>query len=71
MAAAPAVRAAVRAAHEIHDRASFQHGQVARLRRRGFEMIGLPFVWAPALDLDAHEQLVARLAHALGTDGAS
>jgi hypothetical protein len=61
------VRAAVRAAHEIHHRASYQHGQVARLRRRGFEVLGLPFVWTPELDLDAHEQLVTRLAQMLGT----
>ena len=55
--------AAARAAHEIHARASYQHGQVARLRRRGFEVIGLPFVWAPALDLEALDHLVTRLEH--------
>jgi hypothetical protein len=65
------VAAAARAAHEIHHRASYQHGQVARLRRRGFEVIGLPFAWVSEVDLDAHEQLVTRLGHALDEDGAS
>lgn len=59
------VAAAVRAAHQVHARASYQHGQVTRLRRRGFEVLALPFVWAPALDLEALEHLVARLGHGL------
>jgi anion-transporting ArsA/GET3 family ATPase len=64
-ASAAAVAAAARAAHEVHARASYQHGQVTRLRRRGFEVLPLPFVWTPALDLDALDHLVARLDHGL------
>jgi anion-transporting ArsA/GET3 family ATPase len=63
--------ATARAARQVHARASYQHSQVTRLRRRGFEVFALPFVWAPALDLDAHGHLAARLGHALGRDGVS
>ncbi len=57
--------AAARAAREVHARGGYQHSQVARLRRHGFHVLGLPFVWTPALDLDALEVLVARLASGL------
>ncbi len=60
-----AVAAAAAAAREIHARGGYQHSQVARLRRHGFEVLGLPFVWTPALDLDALEMLVGRLAGGL------
>jgi anion-transporting ArsA/GET3 family ATPase len=56
------IGAAARAAREVHGRASFQHGQVTRLRKRGFEVLGLPFLWQPELDLDALGVLAARLA---------
>jgi anion-transporting ArsA/GET3 family ATPase len=54
--------AAARAAREVHGRASFQHGQVTRLRKRGFEVLGLPFLWQRELDLEALNVLAARLA---------
>jgi anion-transporting ArsA/GET3 family ATPase len=57
--------AAARAAREVHGRASFQHGQVTRLRRRGFEVLGLPFLWQGELDLDALRVLAARLERGL------
>ena len=44
---------AARAARTIHDRARFQHNQLARLRRRGFDVVGIPFVWEPHLELAA------------------
>jgi anion-transporting ArsA/GET3 family ATPase len=44
-------RSAALAARAVHDRARFQHGQVARLRRRGFAVLGIPFVFASKLDL--------------------
>jgi len=44
---------AVRAARAIHDRASFEHNQLARLRRRGLHVVGIPFVWEPHLELAA------------------
>ena len=53
--------AAARAAREVHSRASFQHGQVTRLRRRGFEVLALPFLWQPELDRDSLHTLAARL----------
>ncbi len=59
------VLAAARAAHEVHARGGYQHSQVARLRRHGFQVLGLPFIWTAALDLDSLEVLVARLASGL------
>jgi len=46
-------QSAVRAARAIHDRASFEHNQLARLRRRGLHVVGIPFVWEPHLELAA------------------
>jgi len=62
-ATADAVRAsAARAAQTVHERALFQHNQVARLRRRSFEVVGVPFVWGARMDLSA----VGRIAEQLG-----
>jgi anion-transporting ArsA/GET3 family ATPase len=55
-------RSAAQAARAVHDRARFQHNQVARLRRRSFEVLGVPFVFAAELDLPA----VRRIAEHLG-----
>jgi anion-transporting ArsA/GET3 family ATPase len=57
--------AAVRAASAVHDRARFQHNQLARLRRRSFDVVGLPFVWGTGLDLAAVEAIAARLARGI------
>ncbi len=57
--------AAAHAAREVHARAGFQHAQVTRLRRRGFEVVPLPFVWRGELDLDAIEELAAKLERGL------
>ena len=46
-------RAAVRAARTVHERSRFQHNQLARLRRRDFDVLGVPFVWGEGLDLEA------------------
>jgi anion-transporting ArsA/GET3 family ATPase len=46
-------RSALVAAHSVSDRARFQHNQLARLRRRKFEVIGVPFQFAAKLDLEA------------------
>jgi anion-transporting ArsA/GET3 family ATPase len=56
------VRSAALAARAVHDRARFQHNQVARLRRRHFEVLGVPFVFTAELDLAA----VRRIAEHLG-----
>jgi hypothetical protein len=45
--------AAAHAARAVHDRAGFQHSQVARLRRREFEVVGVPFLWGSELDVGA------------------
>ncbi|MGO9490423.1 MAG: ArsA family ATPase [Solirubrobacteraceae bacterium] len=59
------LESAVRAAREVHDRAAFQHGQVARLRRRGFEVLGVPFLWGAQLDLEALRHVATRLGQGL------
>jgi anion-transporting ATPase len=61
-----AVRAAAaNAARTVHERARFQHNQVARLRRRSFEVIGVPFLWGAELDLPAVERVSELLARKL------
>ena len=58
---AAVVRSAALAARAVHDRAGFQHNQLARLRRRGFEVLGVPFVFAAELDLAAVRRIAERL----------
>jgi hypothetical protein len=55
------VAAAARVARTVHDRSRFQHNQVARLRRRSFEVLGVPFVWGTGLDLEAVRGIAERL----------
>jgi anion-transporting ArsA/GET3 family ATPase len=57
--------AAVRAAETVHRRARFQHNQLARLRRREFEVVGVPFLWAPQLDEAAVGAIATRLERSL------
>ncbi len=54
--------AALQAARAVHDRARFQHNQLARLRRRQFDVIGVPFVWEARLELDGIGKIADRLA---------
>ncbi len=65
---ASVIAAAVHAAHEVHDRARFQHGQVARLRRRGLSVLSVPFVWGGALDLEGLQGIASRLERGLGSN---
>ena len=60
-AQAALLRAAAHAAISVHERASFQHGQVARLRRRGLDVIGVPFQFSPELDVAALEGIADQL----------
>ncbi len=53
---------AARAARAVHDRARFQHNQLARLRRRSFDVVGIPFVWGAKLDLADVGAIATRLA---------
>jgi len=55
-------RSAVLAAGAVHVRARFQHNQLARLRRHGFQVLGIPFQFGAELDLPA----VWRIAEHLG-----
>ncbi len=58
-------RSAALAAQAVHDRARFQHNQVARLRRRSFEVVGVPFAWGAAMDLPAIERVAEQLGRRL------
>jgi anion-transporting ArsA/GET3 family ATPase len=57
--------AAGHAARAVHERARFQHNQVARLRRRDFEVIGVPFLWRATLELQALGTIADQLARKL------
>jgi anion-transporting ArsA/GET3 family ATPase len=59
------VRSAALAARAVHNRARFQRNQVARLRRRRFEVLGIPFVFTAELDLAAVRQIAAHLGRKL------
>ena len=54
-------QSALRAARAVHERARFQHGQLARLRRRRFEVIGIPFQFDAELDLSAMRRIAEHL----------
>jgi anion-transporting ArsA/GET3 family ATPase len=58
-------RSAAIAARAAHERARFQHNQLARLRRRSFEVIGVPFLFAPEVALAAVERIAAQLGRRL------
>jgi anion-transporting ArsA/GET3 family ATPase len=69
-AAAPAdlsslASSAARAARAAHERARFQHNQLARLRRRSFEVLGVPFVWGAKMDLASIRAIGERLGRKL------
>jgi hypothetical protein len=49
----------------VHDRASFQHNQLARLRRRDFDVHPIPFLFVPELDLAAVERIAGHLSKQL------
>jgi anion-transporting ArsA/GET3 family ATPase len=59
------VRAAARAARAAHERARFQRGQVARLRRRGLPVHTIPFQFTPDLDLSGVRRIAAHLARTI------
>jgi len=55
------VGAAALAARTVHYRARFQHNQVARLRRRNYEVLAIPFLFTAELDLAAVRRIAAHL----------
>ena len=54
-------RSAAIAARAAHDRARFQHNQLARLRRRRFEVLGVPFLFEAEIGLPAVEKIAGQL----------
>jgi anion-transporting ArsA/GET3 family ATPase len=58
-------RSAALAAKTVHDRARFQHNQLARLRRRNFAVAGVPFMWGAGMDLPAVERVAEQLGRRL------
>jgi anion-transporting ArsA/GET3 family ATPase len=61
----PIARAAARAARAVHDRARFQHNQLARLRRRRLPVFAVPFQFRAQLDVDALRRIADHLARRL------
>ena len=59
------VHSAALAARAVHNRARLQRNQVARLRRRRFEVLGIPFVFTAELDLEAVRRIAASLGRKL------
>jgi anion-transporting ArsA/GET3 family ATPase len=55
------IGAAVGAAKAVHERAGSQHKQLARLRRRNFDVVGVPYVWGGRIDLEALTAIARRL----------
>ncbi len=55
------IDSAVQAARAVHDRSRLQHNQLARLRRRSFDVVGVPYVWGARLDLTAVSGIARRL----------
>jgi anion-transporting ArsA/GET3 family ATPase len=55
------MRSATLAARAVHNRARFQHNQVARIRRRHFDVLPVPFLFTPELDLPAIERIAEHL----------
>src|SRR5207248_5152455 len=54
-------RSAARAARAVHERARFQRNQLARLRRRSFVVVPVPFMWGAPIDLAALRRIAARV----------
>jgi anion-transporting ArsA/GET3 family ATPase len=59
------MQAASRAAHAVHERARLQHNQLARLRRRSFDVLAVPFVWSAQLELGGVRDIAQGLARKL------
>jgi anion-transporting ArsA/GET3 family ATPase len=59
------IGSAALAARAIHERARFQHNQLARLRRRRFEVLGVPFVFSAELELAAVQHIADQLGRKL------
>jgi anion-transporting ArsA/GET3 family ATPase len=58
-------RSAALAARAVHQRARDQHNQIARLRRRHFQVVSIPFQFGAELDLPAVTRIAEHLARRL------
>jgi hypothetical protein len=58
-------RSAARAARSAHERARVQRNQVARLRRRGLEVLPVPYQFGAELDLPTLERIAEHLGRKL------
>ena len=58
-------RSAALAARAVHQRARYQHNQIARLRRRHFQVVSIPFQFGAELDLPAVTRIAEHLARRL------
>jgi anion-transporting ArsA/GET3 family ATPase len=61
----PIARTAAKAARAVHDRARFQHNQIARLRRRRFAVLAVPFQFSSGLDMGALRHIADHLGRKL------
>jgi anion-transporting ArsA/GET3 family ATPase len=61
----PIAHPAAKAARAVHDRARLQHNQIARLRRRRFEVLAVPFQFRPELGMDALREIADHLGRKL------
>ncbi len=59
------VRSAARAALAVHDGARLQRNQIARLRRADLDVVQVPFLFCPQLDLPAVREIAETLAKKL------
>jgi anion-transporting ArsA/GET3 family ATPase len=62
-------RAAIRAAHAVHERARSQQSQIARLRREDVDVVTVPFAFMAELDLADVTKIAERLDTALSHSG--
>ena len=58
-------RSATHAARAVHLRARYQHNQIARLRRRRFQVVSIPFQFGSELGLPALTRIAGHLARRL------
>jgi anion-transporting ArsA/GET3 family ATPase len=59
------ISSATLAAHAVHERARYQHNQIARLRRRRFQVVSIPFQFGTGLDLPALMRIAGHLGRSL------
>ena len=55
------VESSIKAARAVHDRARFQHNQIARLRRRRFAVLAVPFMFQAELELSGTQAIADHL----------